>query len=97
MGRAQARSLRQRSEIICVRIGSQYPSDRLHRRMQIDAFDDVVAVEKCSPGQAQQVGQPGVDKNVVNDLRILYFVEKGVETPNPAGVETARLLRARPG
>ena len=65
--------------------------------MQIDAFDDVVAVEKCSPGQAQQVGQPGVDKNVVNDLRILYFVEKGVETPNPAGVETARLLRARPG
>jgi hypothetical protein len=63
--------------------------------MQIDAFDDVLAVEKRSPGQAQQVGQPGVDKNVVNRLRILNFVEKGAETPNPARVETARELPNR--
>ena len=60
--------------------------------MQIDAFDDVVAVEKRSPGEAQQVRQPGVDKNVVHRLRILHFVEEGAETANPAGVETAREL-----
>jgi len=90
--RAQVRSPRERSEIACVRVGSQYPSDRFHRRMQIDAFDDVVAVEKRSPGEAQQVRQPGVDKNVVHRLRMLYFVEEGAETTNPAGVETAREL-----
>ena len=60
--------------------------------MQIDAFDDVVAVEKRSPGEAQQVRQSGVDKNVVHRLRILNFVEEGAETTNPAGVETAREL-----
>ena len=90
--RAQVRSPRERSEIACVRVGSQYPSDRFHRRMQIDAFDDVVAVEERSPGEAQQVRQPGVDKNVVHRLRMLYFVEEGAETTNPAGVETAREL-----
>ena len=85
-------SPRQRSQITCVRVGSQHASDRLHRRMQIDAFDDVVAVEERSPGEAQQVRQPGVDKNVVHRLRILHFVEEGAETTNPAGVETAREL-----
>jgi hypothetical protein len=90
--RAQAGSPRQRSEIACVRVGSQDPSDRLHRRMQIDAFDDVVAVEERSPGEAQQVRQPGVDKNVVHRLCMTYFVEEGAETTNPPGVETAREL-----
>src|SRR5215211_9140240 len=48
--RAQTRRPRERSEITRVWVGSQHPSDRLHRRMQIDAFNDVVAVEKRSPG-----------------------------------------------
>jgi len=60
--------------------------------MQIDAFDDVVAVEKRSPGQAQQVCQPGVDEDVVDRLCILHFVEDCAETTNPAGVETPREL-----
>ena len=60
--------------------------------MQIDAFDDVVAVEKRAPGEPQQVRQPGVGKNVVDRLRIPHFVEEGAETANPAGVETAREL-----
>ena len=63
--------------------------------MQIDAFDDVVAVEERSPGEAQQVRQPGVDKNVVHRLGMLYFVEEGAETTNPAGVKTARELPDR--
>jgi hypothetical protein len=57
--------------------------------MQIDAVDDVVAVEKRSPGDAQQVRQPGVDKNVVHRLRIVHVVEEGAEPANPTGVETA--------
>jgi hypothetical protein len=45
--------------------------------MQIDAFDDVLAVEKRSPGEAQQIRQTGVHKNVVHRLRIAHFVEEG--------------------
>src|SRR5215207_706558 len=60
--------------------------------MQIDAFDDVVAVEKPSPGKAQQVRQPGVEKNVVHRLRVLQFAEECAETTNPAGIKTAREL-----
>src|SRR5215212_2593997 len=67
--RAQVRRPREHNEITRVRVGLQHPSDRLHRRMQIDAFDDVVAVEKRSPGEAQQIRQPGVDKKVVYRLR----------------------------
>jgi hypothetical protein len=86
------RSPRQRSEVTCVRVSSQHASDRLHCGMQIDAFDDVVTVEKRSPGEAQHVGQPGVDKDVVHSLRMLHFMEEGAETTNSARVETAREL-----
>ena len=63
--------------------------------MQIDAFDDVVAVEERPPSEAQQVRQPGVDKNVVHRLRILHVVEEGTETTNPASIEPARELPDR--
>jgi ectoine hydroxylase-related dioxygenase (phytanoyl-CoA dioxygenase family) len=92
MRRAQARSPRQRRKIACVRVVSQHACDRLHRRMEIDPFDVVVAVEERTPGEAQQVRQTGVDQNVVHGLRLLNVGEEGAETTNPAGVETAREL-----
>ena len=58
----------------------------------IDALDDVVAVEEGSPGEAQEVRQPGVDEDFVHRLRIVHVAEEGAETADPAGVQTAREL-----
>src|SRR5215211_7003709 len=63
--------------------------------MQIDAFDNVVAVEERPPSEDQQVRQPGVDQYVVHRLRSLHVVEEGTETTNPARVEPARALPDR--
>jgi hypothetical protein len=63
--------------------------------MHIDAFDDVVAVEKRSPREAQQVRQSGVGKYLVHRLGVLDFVEEGAEAANAAGFETARELPSR--
>ena len=61
--------------------------------MQIDAFDDVVAVEERSPGEAQQVRQPGVDQQRRPTVsRVAHLVEERAETANAAGVQTAREL-----
>src|SRR5215208_3744040 len=58
--------------------------------MEIDAFDDVVALQKCTPGGDQQVRQPGVGKGVVPRLGGPHFAKKRIEASGSAWLEAAR-------
>ena len=89
---AQAGCAREGREVTRVRVGSQHASDGLDRRMQIDPFDDVVAVEERPPGEAQQVRQADVDESLVHRLRVMDLVEERAEPADPGRVQTAREL-----
>ena len=70
-------------------VGAQQASDRLHCRMDIDAFNNVVAIEKRAPGEDEQIRQSGIDKRVILRLGTAHFSEEGAEAPDSAGVEAA--------
>ena len=63
-------------EVAGVGSALQPASDGLDRGVDVDAGDDVVAVEKRSPGEDQQVCEAGVQERVVDGLGIAQLAQE---------------------
>src|SRR5918993_6018442 len=88
---AQRDGARQVVQVAGVRVGVQKTRDSVDPGMNIDASDDVVAVEKRAPGAEQQVGQPDVEQGVIERLGLAQLTEEGTQAPDQVRLEAARV------
>ena len=89
MGRAQTCGSRERVEAARLGIGAQAACDGLDRGVDIDAGDQILALEERAPGEQQQVGEPRVEQRVIDRLMSDVQRRSGVTnerwpTPRPS-------------
>jgi hypothetical protein len=68
----------------------QPAGDGIDRWMDVGAGDDIRTVEKCAPGEDQQVREAGIQERIIGRLGVAQLSEERVETLDTPSVETAR-------
>ena len=72
----------------------QPAGDGVDRGVDVGAGDDIRTVEKCAPGEDQQVREAGVQERIIDRLGVAHLSEERVETRDTPSIETARELAA---
>ena len=72
----------------------QPAGDGVDRGVDVGAGDDIRTIEKCAPGEDQQLREAGVQERIIDRLGVAQLSEERVETRDTPSIETARELAA---